>query len=416
MRTLLLGALCLPLSATACTAFKITADGRTIVGNNEDAWSINARVRFEQGRDGGYGAVYFGHFNGSPFRTMSDQIGMNEAGLVFDGLSIQQRTDAPRSLPGKKYMSFDELMPLVMRTCATVEESAALLSAYTMAQLVHSMLFLVDRNGGYLIVEDDTMMIGHDPTYAVGNWRMSTCTDPNAIPIPRLQAGRALLTSGSPGDPHHGLAVLSSMKACRKKLGEGTLFSTLFDPEKGLVRLYFYHDYTHAVLFDLEQELAKGDREMTMESLFPDNAEFLRLKSFVTPFHARWLYWLMLAWSISALLLAAFSVVWLLRDVVRIVRRHPHASLLVPVLLGSSSGLAAGLFGVLLVMEGPYYSGLTDVHPALAWIPALLAVLVSGLVLLVLKNRAPRWAATLCLAHHVPVLAALGYWGLLWPA
>ena len=71
-----------PLISGACTAFKVTHDGRTLVGNNEDAWSINAQVRFEQGKDGGYGAIYFGHYNGLPYRPMVDQLGMNEAGLV----------------------------------------------------------------------------------------------------------------------------------------------------------------------------------------------------------------------------------------------------------------------------------------------------------------------------------------------
>jgi len=42
------------------------------VGNNEDAWSINARIRFENGRLGEYGAVYLCHYNGSPMREMID--------------------------------------------------------------------------------------------------------------------------------------------------------------------------------------------------------------------------------------------------------------------------------------------------------------------------------------------------------
>jgi len=72
----------------ACTAFTVSHNGRTFIGYNEDAWSINANVRFEQGRDGGCGAIYFAHFNGHPMRAMSDQLGMNEAGLVFDGLVV----------------------------------------------------------------------------------------------------------------------------------------------------------------------------------------------------------------------------------------------------------------------------------------------------------------------------------------
>ena len=111
MRLLLLTTL-LPFSAFACTAFKTTHGGRTLVGLNEDAWSINANVRFEQGRDGAYGGIYFAHYNGHPLREMSDQMGMNEAGLVFDGLvvgpgAVKRRTGMPvvvRDLMGREVL------------------------------------------------------------------------------------------------------------------------------------------------------------------------------------------------------------------------------------------------------------------------------------------------------------------------
>ena len=107
--TILFLAFAAPTIAPACTVFKITHNGRTLIGNNEDAWSINSQIRFEQGRNGGYGAIYFDHFNGHPFRKMGPQLGMNEAGLVFDGLTIQPHHATP--VPGRKQVHFDDLMP-----------------------------------------------------------------------------------------------------------------------------------------------------------------------------------------------------------------------------------------------------------------------------------------------------------------
>ena len=74
--------------SSACTLFKVTQGGRTMVGNNEDAWSINARIRFENGRPGEFGAVYLDHYNGSPLRRMIDQgwiegTGQREAAGAF---------------------------------------------------------------------------------------------------------------------------------------------------------------------------------------------------------------------------------------------------------------------------------------------------------------------------------------------
>ncbi|MBK9629187.1 MAG: hypothetical protein IPO56_16205 [Flavobacteriales bacterium] len=36
----------LPLPLLACTAFVMHKDGRTFIGNNEDSWCIQGRVRF----------------------------------------------------------------------------------------------------------------------------------------------------------------------------------------------------------------------------------------------------------------------------------------------------------------------------------------------------------------------------------
>ncbi|HRH39265.1 MAG TPA: hypothetical protein PK760_13025, partial [Flavobacteriales bacterium] len=99
-------------AAKACTLFKVTRNGYTMVGNNEDAWSINARIRFENGKPGEYGAMYVCHFNGSPMRSMTDQGGMNEAGLMYDGLSVEPKNVPARA--GLQPMDFATVMGRLM--------------------------------------------------------------------------------------------------------------------------------------------------------------------------------------------------------------------------------------------------------------------------------------------------------------
>ncbi|MBK8613944.1 MAG: hypothetical protein IPN85_10705 [Flavobacteriales bacterium] len=403
--------LCLPLITEACTAFKVTRDGRTIVGNNEDAWSVNAQVRFEQGREGGYGAIYFGHYGGLPFRPMVDQLGMNEAGLVFDGLGVQTKEAAP--IPGRKQLPFTELMPLVMRNCATVREAADLLRTYDLSWLTHAMLFLVDRNGDHLIVEADTMILGRDPSFALGNWRMSTCTDPDAIPIPRLQKGRALLAAGADTTLERGVEVLHSMIACRKKMGEGTLFSTLFDTEKGNVDLWFYHDFGTKVTFNLKEELTKGDRVIPMVSLFTPSSEYAALQRYITPFHQRWLFWTLVALVGMAVLAGLVCAVLFAVRVVRRLLGREARPLLPLVWLGLACVVFTVITGFLLTTEGVYYFGLGNVDPLLAWLPLLLVVL---LALLGWSSRhVPQWRLAVGAVVFLPFLTLLGYWSLLWP-
>ncbi len=403
--------LIVPMASTACTVFTTTHNGRTFIGNNEDAWSINANVRFEQGRNGGYGAVYFAHYNGHPTRAMSDQLGMNEAGLVFDGLvvgpgPVKRRTGMPA-------VETTDAIRHIMRTCATVQEVEAYLRTVNTGPVV-GMLFFCDAKGGYLVLEPDTLFTGNDPWYTLSNWRMSTCSDPTTIPIPRLQNGRQLLMNGTGATLQEAEHVLSIMAVCRPKLGEGTLFSVLFDPGENQAHLYFYHDFSERVTFDLTEELTKGDRSVEMASLFGSRPEYDRLKDYLTPFHQRWLFWALFGVAVLALIMGTVNLVQLIaRGLVRL-RGRNSGPLITPVLSGLACTTLIGLIGVLLMQEGVYYFGLGYVHPALSWMPLVLIVLVGALVALRYHESTAHRSLLGNALLYLPVIGALGYWGMLW--
>lgn len=416
MRFVLLLVSVLPLSTLACTAFKVTQDGRTLIGCNEDAWSINAQVRFEQGRDGGYGAIYFSHYNGSPLRAMMDQMGMNEAGLVFDGFSLGPGPVKRRA--GLPWMETSDGVAHIMRTCVSVREVLDYLRTVDTGP-TGGMFIFFDAKGDYLVMEPDTMFLGNDPWYAVGNWRMSSCTDPSTIPIPRLQAGRALLAGGIDASVESATTVLESMKACRSKLGEGTLFSTLFDPARGQAHLFFYHDFRERVTFDLKTELAKGDRTIEMTPLFGERPEYKALLAYGTPFHQRWLWWTVACAGALSLLgmLWAFGlfVLW----VIACIRSRAFVRELPWLVIGVGSALATFLCGTLLMVEGVYYFGLGDavdrIHPLLRWMPlGLLACTAWLFVHSFMRTRYRRLLRGLALVQGA-LITALAYWGLLWP-
>lgn len=239
-----------------CTLFKVTQNGRTLVGNHEDAWSINARIRFVNGENGEYGAVYFTHFNGSLHRRMGDQGGMNEAGLMFDGFMVPVTDLRPQ--PGKSAADIHALVSKAMSTCSTVVQVAHVFRPYNLALLNGGMLFFCDRTGHYLVVEADTLVSGSDATYALGNFRASQCTDPSAVPIERFQRGRRMLAVGPDTSLAHCTTLLDSMSVCRSKLCEGTLYSYLADLNAGVCDVFFYHDFSRLVSFDLKEELIGG--------------------------------------------------------------------------------------------------------------------------------------------------------------
>jgi len=240
------------------------------------------------------------------------------------------------------------------------------------------MLFFADANGGCLLLEPDTLFTGNDTWYALSNWRMSTCSDPATIPIPRFQDGRQLLKSGSGASLEGAEEVLATMSDCREKMGEGTLSSVLFDPQETQAHLYFYHDLSERITFDLKDELAKGDRSVDMASLFGARPDHERLRNHITPFHQRWLFWALLALAALAGILGAVNLVQLIVRGVAKLRGRNSGSLITPLLSGLANATLMGLIGVLLMQEGVYYFGLGSVHKALGWLPWLLLLLVAA--------------------------------------
>lgn len=424
---ILLLALCHP-SVSACTFFKITKDGKTLVGNNEDAWSINARVRFENGAAGEFGAVYFAHYNGSPIREMMDQGGMNTEGLVFDALVVE--TSETTLKPGTRWIECSALCAQIMRTCATVYDAETIMRQYSIAVLSHAMLVFVDRNGDYLVVENDTLFTGNDTNYALGNFRMSRCVDIDAVPIERYQNGRALIANNAEASLEFGTAVLDKMAARRGTHDDragltGTLYSNLYDPQNGIVHLYFYHDYNTLRSFNVKEELAKGDHELDMATLFPRNADYEKLVGYKTPMHSRVLFYFLLVMFGIAMLSALVSGFSILRNVVERMRGRAATGMVGWLLLLLSSIGMGLIIPFLIHSEGIYYFGLgyaTDaIHPLLKYLPATLFAIALILIAQSLRGfhamfgtRFGKWLACAHITCLLLFTSLLYYWGLVW--
>lgn len=413
MRLFAFLAMLLPLWAPACTAFILHNGGRTFVGNNEDSWCVEGRVRFVPGEAGRLGAVYFSSWRGHPYLPWTDQLGMNEVGLVFDGLTVQPMDVAPS--PGKPPLEFNALTNRMLEQCHDVPEAVAFLRKHDRILLHQSMIFLADAQGRYAVVQNDTILLGDEPYFAVGNWRLARDTDMDAIPIPRLQQGRALLEAGVAPTVDGAWSVLEGMKSCRKFLGNGTFFSTLFEPDSGLVHLAFYHDYEHRITFDLHAELRKGAHTLDLPALFPPNKAYQALQAYRTPFHQRWLFQGLMACGVAAVLWGLILGVWVLMNGLRRIRRLPVRTSWPLVVAGLGLVTLVGLVAVLLTLEKVFYFGLGDVHPALASLPYFLLVVAVVLILRAHRYRSERWPLLPALALLLPVLAGCAYWGFFLP-
>jgi len=244
-----------------CSMFKITMNGKTMVGNNEDYWNPNTRIWFEQGKNGEYGAAYVGFDNFWP------QGGINQAGLVFDGFGEDYL--AIRDTSGKKQLNTNFLKE-ILKSCANVDEVKKYLNQYNLSGLETSMFFFVDKKGRYLVVDGDSLITGNKENYIVSNFHPSLEKNECDVPISFYQKGRKYLESHRDTSVNFCASVMDIMHQ-EKDWGGGTMYTTIYDLNAGTINLYFFHDYTHVIKFNLSKEFEKGDYCLIVPELFPEN-------------------------------------------------------------------------------------------------------------------------------------------------
>ena len=265
----------------ACSGYKITIGNRTFFGSNHDAWSTTPHIWFENATNDKYGAAFTGaRFDGE--NGYAPQSGMNEMGLTFERLVAfhpKQESFANR----KTISNPTKYLKDILHSCKSVDEVKDYISKYDHSYFLEDVFMYVDKSGNFLIVEPYTLTIGHEPTYVVANFCPSITPEQNANKLDRYRNGVALIKNGIDTTLDYCTALLDTMHVCRNKIGDGTLLSSIWDLNNGTVNLYFYHDYNKTFQFNLSEELKKGDHIIAIETLFPYNPEFEKLRNFKTP-------------------------------------------------------------------------------------------------------------------------------------
>jgi hypothetical protein len=265
----------------ACSGYKITIGNRTFFGCNHDAWFTTPRIWFENATKGKYGAAFTGaRFDGK--NGYAPQSGMNEVGLAFERLASfhpKQKKIKNR----KPITNPTTYLKDILHSCKSVEEVYEFIRKYDHSYFIEDVFFYVDKSGKYLIVEPYSLKIGNKPSYVISNFCPSITSEENANKLDKYRNGVAFLKNSMDTTLEFCTALLDKMHVCRKKMGDGTLISSIWDLTNGTVNLYFYHDYKRTVQFNLRKELTTGDHIIAIETVFPHNPEFEQLRTFKTP-------------------------------------------------------------------------------------------------------------------------------------
>lgn len=298
-------------SAYPCSMYKVTIGGRTMVGNNEDSWRLTSRIWFEAATAERYGAAYVGYSE-----KPNPEGGVNEYGLAYDAFTMPHRSNLPPKDPTKQDFNYGE-MRRILQQCKTVDEVYARLSKENLHILNGSPLFnggmilFVDRSGKYLVVEADALTLGDDPKFVLANFSYAHTQDLGAVTMARYCRGAAYLRDKLDTSIAFCTGLSDTMSVNRQRVGDGTLYTTIYDLQDGLIYAYFFHDYSRVKVFNLAEELKKGDHEYAFASLFPDNAGYARFKDFRTPQNSPPLFALVAACGLLFLISGLyFGVSW----------------------------------------------------------------------------------------------------------
>lgn len=398
----------------ACSGYKITIGNRTFFGSNHDAWFTAPHIWFETASIDKYGAAFTGaRFDGK--NGYAPQSGMNEMGLVFERLVAHHPTQ--KNFANRKTISNPtQYLKDIIHTCKTIEEVQEYISQYDHSYFIEDVFIYVDKSGKYLIVEPYKLTIGNEPTYVIANFCPSITPEQNANKLDRYRNGVAFIKNGIDTTIEYCTALLDTMHVCRKKIGDGTLLSSIWDLNNGTVNLYFYHDYEKTVQFNLSEELKKGDHTIAVETLFPHNPEFEKLRNYKTPKDSNLIGVFIVA---SAGLFLFTSIFFLIQYFRRESKKYSYVQLLLlPI------GLI--LFYYMYVLSGPVnvfyfpapYKDPTNVFISLtSYIPFLLLLLILPFSVInyrLIKEKSwsllAKWLFTLNNLIYIILIRLFVYW------
>lgn len=409
----------LPLQKiNSCSMYKVTVNGKTIIGCNEDAWRTTPRIWFETATAKYlYGAAFTGsRFDGA--NGFAPQSGMNQHGLCFSRLSSYITPKKVSGMEDKQKITNPTLyLKNILHNCKTVEEVQKFISQYDHSYFMDDVFIYVEPSGKYLVVEPYLLTVGYDSKYVLSNFCPSETNTKEASRLDRYRKGAAFLQNKTPNTSLEFCTALSdTMHVCREKIGDGTLLSSIWNPKDGTVNLYFYHNYKKGIEFDIKGELQKGNHIIEIQKLFPKNEEFEKLISYQTPQNNEKI-------TLILMVIGLFSIFSSLYFVIQYIRNKKQYAKYILFFLPFGIVLFYYLFVLctninIFYFKAPYQDHFSWIISVLSYLPFLLLLLLIPIGKLTLKafrndgfSSKTKFVLTLNIICYIALIGLFFYWG-----
>jgi hypothetical protein len=246
-----------------CTTVYATDGKQILAGNNEDSREPLTKVWFVPAKEGTFGHVLFGYAN---YRA---QGGMNDQGLFFDFLSVPKELPIPlegkQPYPGTNFMIYDAIAQ-----CAKVACVVEMIEKYYDVETWSMQAFFGDATGESVIIEPQAILRQRGGYQVATNFYQSTVASENRpLACPRYKTASEMLE----GSPALSVEYMRDVMSAVHQEGPGslTVYTNVYDLANRMVYLYYFSDYEHVAVIDLEEELAKGAHAYDLPALFPPN-------------------------------------------------------------------------------------------------------------------------------------------------
>ena len=253
----------------ASSAFMAKKGDYVLTGRNGDSKNLNIIMHVLPSSNGKHGRIFLGAEDQGGFYYTT---GMNEHGLwygstgLYDGAALPERHDI-KNYHNKPVWPY-ELTAKVMEECATVDEAIAIYTKYFSPYWNGHTLF-VDKQGNSVIVEfgeKDVAFVRRSGDHQVmTNFPNSDTLNARWYDCYRYKTADCMLSEGQEISIEFFRSVCDAVH-----LGGAnpTGLSTVYDVTNGNLYVYYFHNYEEVLVFNVNDELAKGEKFYRLSNYF----------------------------------------------------------------------------------------------------------------------------------------------------
>lgn len=261
------------ITAEASTAFMAAKGKKLLTGRNADWGNLNVRMRVLPASEGKYGRIYLGAEGGQGIGSFINTTGMNDQGLwygatsLYDGEALPVRNDIKNYYNNKPTLNVD-LVQRVLEVCSTVDEVIEYFTRYYYPVWNGHDLF-VDRNGNSVIIEfgeRDVVFVRRSGGHQVmTNFPNADTLNARWYGCWRYKTANCMLAESQDISTDLFRSVCDAVHQGGKN---PTSLSTVYDIATGDLYVYYFHNYEEVLVFNLYDELAKGEKYYILPDYF----------------------------------------------------------------------------------------------------------------------------------------------------